>query len=353
MASASRLDEDTAQAALARQMIEEFISLRIAHWKTKQRRITDREVAAQIAALCWDYDSLPDQGPGCLLPDRQGGYVYVPYDGRREGLPPDILRRALSLDHWEKNPANCPVILQMDKLLEKEVDEKCFWEFLDGGNASGVDFHGKIKILAKYRLMKGGVDGVDVSPSHPRIPQFKFAVTHVTEFGRVKMQWCRLNWGCSEKEIQRCLDAAPKPQYRLDTIRDRLLRELGRIQQPEDAVREAKDLVEELKSDNVVVEYEAEWSYFLTGNLDEATARLEKKREWKALKTPDDVKLMKCSSNEQGRWPIMARPWEMRNHDICFAIFKLQQRQLLHAQQVEKAALNVKDKNGQPYFTGG
>jgi hypothetical protein len=49
----------------------------------------------------------------------------------------------------------------------------------------------------------------------------------------------------------------------------------------------------------------------------------------------------------------MKQPWEMRNHDICFASFRLQQRQLLHARQVEKAALMVKDKNGQPYFTGG
>jgi hypothetical protein len=146
MWSSSRLDEDAAQVALAKQMIEAFVSLRIAHWKAKKRIITDGEVAAQIAALGWDYDSLPEQGPGCLLHDREaeGEYVYVPYDDRREGLPPDILQRAIVLDHWERHAANSAVILQMDRLLEKEVDDKCFWEFLDGGDASGVDFHGKV-----------------------------------------------------------------------------------------------------------------------------------------------------------------------------------------------------------------
>ncbi|KAK4239794.1 hypothetical protein C8A03DRAFT_13845 [Achaetomium macrosporum] len=348
MASSSQ-PEDAAQAAAARRMIEEFVSLRVAHWKTKQRRITNQEVAAQIAALCWDYYSLAENGLGCLLPDREGGYVYVPYDDSREDLPPDILRCAKSLDRWEKDPANSSFILRMDRILEEEVDDKCFWEFLDGGDASGVDFQGKINILAKYRLIKGGVD---VSPSHPLNPQFKFAVTLITEFGCAKMQWRYVNWGCSEKEIERCLDATPRTQYRLETVRTRQIRELENIEYPEDAANEAKYLIRELSSQRTV-EYEAEWFYFLTGKLDEAPIRLERNHEWKTLKTPNDVKLMKRSSREQGKWPIIARPWEMRHHDLCFAIFKLQQRQLLHAEKVEKAALHVKDKTGEPYFTGG
>jgi hypothetical protein len=163
-------------------------------------------------------------------------------------------------------------------------------------------------MLAKYQLMNGGLHGVDVSPSHPLIPQFKFAITLITEFGCAKMQWRYFDWGCSDKEIQCCLDAAPKTPYRLETVHGRLIRELESIQQPEDAVKEAKDLIQELKSENDV-EYEAEWSYFLVNPFDEATTRLarKKKREWKALKTPNDVKLMQRSSREQGKWPILAR----------------------------------------------
>lgn len=110
----------------------------------KQRKMPNRELAAQIVAMCWDHDFLPQAGPGCLMSGCNGGYVYVPYDESREGLPLDFQNRINELERWFKNPANGSVLRKMDKILEKEVNEKCFWEFLDGGNASRIDFHGKV-----------------------------------------------------------------------------------------------------------------------------------------------------------------------------------------------------------------
>jgi hypothetical protein len=54
------------------------------------------------------------------------------------------LERFEKLGRWIKDRKNRPTIFQMDTLLEKYVDEMCFWEFLDGGDASRVDFHGKV-----------------------------------------------------------------------------------------------------------------------------------------------------------------------------------------------------------------
>jgi hypothetical protein len=125
------------------QAMEEFISQKVSRWWTKQEKVADKELGAQIVAMSWDYASLPPKGPGCLLPDHKGGYVYVPYDDSREGLPPELEERAAKLDNWFKNPANTPTLRRMDKVLENEVNEKCWWEFLDGGSAARLDFHGK------------------------------------------------------------------------------------------------------------------------------------------------------------------------------------------------------------------
>jgi hypothetical protein len=125
------------------QLLEEFIRQRINRWKAKQKVITDRELVAQMVAMSWDYDSLPREGPGCLMPDHKGGYVYIPYDESSEGLTPDLEDRIDKLNHWFKNPANGSIVRQMDKILERQVNDQCFWDFLDGGNASRIDFHGK------------------------------------------------------------------------------------------------------------------------------------------------------------------------------------------------------------------
>ena len=126
------------------QIIEELISERVNRWMTKQITVPNRELAAELVAMCWDYDFIPETGPGCLLPDHMGGYIYVPYDEGRDDIPDELQHRSDTLDHWAKDPANAPALRKIDKLMEKEVNATCFWEFLDGGNASRIDFNGKV-----------------------------------------------------------------------------------------------------------------------------------------------------------------------------------------------------------------
>ncbi|KAL2169666.1 hypothetical protein VTG60DRAFT_5805 [Thermothelomyces hinnuleus] len=221
MESLFKVDGENVQLTLQR-LIEESISQRVTRWKTKQEKIPDRELAAQIIAMCWSHDALPSAGPGCLMPDTKGGYVYVPYD-----------------------ETNGPIVRKMDKLLEKEVNEKCFWEFLDGDNASRIDFHGKIKILARYRLMQTGVDVSDNDPQHP---QFRFGIVNITEFGSVNMKLYNMDWNCTESEVTDSLEAYSNPLFNRDAVRGRLLKDLATIYHPRDAVEEAEVLYEELKS---------------------------------------------------------------------------------------------------------
>lgn len=135
-----------APRASPQQMIEEFVSVRILRWQAKQVKVPDREIAAQVAAMSWNFNFLPRGGPGCLLPEpnTDSGYIYVPYDERVDHLPPEVMKRIEKLNDWFKDPANGPIVRQMDKLLEREVDDKCFWEFLDGGSAERIDFLGKV-----------------------------------------------------------------------------------------------------------------------------------------------------------------------------------------------------------------
>ena len=152
-ADAVRGEEDSHQPMLER-IIEEFVSQRLLCWMAKKERVPDRSVPAKIVAMCWDFGSLPERGPGCLVANRKGGYVYVPYDDSKEGITPELEARVEKLARWCR--ANHSAVVRMDKMLEKEVAEKCWWEFLDGGNASCVDFHGKASVLCPLRLGDGG-----------------------------------------------------------------------------------------------------------------------------------------------------------------------------------------------------
>ncbi len=126
-------------------IIKELVTQRLLCWMAKKERITDRSLPAKIYAMCWDFGSMPARGPGCLVPNKSG-YVYVPYDDSEEGMGPELQARVETLVSWCRD--NRSGLVRIDKMMEKEVAEKCWWEFLDGGNASCVDFHGKASLFA-------------------------------------------------------------------------------------------------------------------------------------------------------------------------------------------------------------
>lgn len=126
------------------QLIQEFISLRIDRWRSKKKDVPDQELAAHLFAMSWNYDSLPPEGPGCIMAGGSTGHIYIPYDDSRSGLPPEIEARIDMVDQWLGDPANAPVLRGMDQIMRRQIDDYCFSEFLEGGNASRVDFLGKV-----------------------------------------------------------------------------------------------------------------------------------------------------------------------------------------------------------------
>lgn len=160
-------------------------------------------------------------------------------------------------------------------------------------------------MLAKNRLTQNGAIGVDVSPNDPNHPEFRFAATDITEFGKVRMKWHAFSWNCPEGDIILALEAYSRPSYSLASVLDTQLRYLEAIHHPEDAAKEAEELSEQLKAPQVPGN-ESGWVYFLCGR-DEADVPLED-RDWSQLrKQPNDVKMMKRSSREQGKWPVVIR----------------------------------------------
>jgi hypothetical protein len=400
MDTSSRAEGWPAQLTLP-QIVEELVSHRVERWKAGQETVRNPEAAAKTAAMCWDYDSLPLNGPGCLIAEPEGGYAYVPYNDNvsREILPTDLRGRMEMLDRWLRDRENAPILPRLDKFTEKKVNDECFYEFLDGGSAERVDFHGKvsyssslslgrpdrfdnrkqINILAKYRLMETAMDAFDVSPKDPHHLQFRFAITDITEFGNVQMKWLYLDWNCTELEFVKALAENSRPAFDPEAEIPRLLRHLETVFEPEDAAKEAEEYSKELQSLQPV-KNEPEWTYFLC-TPHEGTTFVEN-RTWTPLRRqPNDVKMMKRLSREQSKWPIIVRvrlrirlvcvpaslprssltdireqpsqPAQWHHYKRCLRVHQLQARQLNHAKEEEKNMLgDVLTKDGKPYVLG-
>ncbi|KAL2260238.1 hypothetical protein VTK26DRAFT_5837 [Humicola hyalothermophila] len=258
------------------------------------------------------------------MPDPTGGYVYVPYlnDGK-DNLPADLVERIKQFEAFMSDPVNLQLIQEADGLMEAEVNEKCFWEFLDGGNASQIDFHGKIKMLARYRLMR---DGIDVSPNDPTDPMFHFVIVNMDQFGRSDMKWCRLEWGGHYEEIVDRLEESTRLSFTYDEILPKMIWELNNIQEDEAAKKEAKALIARLQTERPDRPNDTKWMYFLC-NKDENLRKLEEKR-WVPLETANDFKMMRRRARELGRWPVIVRPWHYRHHENCNRTRLLQKRQI-------------------------
>ncbi|KAJ4304351.1 hypothetical protein N0V88_001964 [Collariella sp. IMI 366227] len=294
-------------------------------------------VAAELVGMSFDYNHLPVQGPGCLMPNRKGGYSYVPYTNPKDEKPFHLDERVKMINQWLQNAENCHTLAEVDKTMENEINDKCFFEFLDGGDASRLDFYGKVNMLAKYRLMK---DGIDISPIDPFDRQFRFAVTDVNKFGEVAMKWIYLDRNSDEATMLRYLEANSRSNYEVDAIVPQQIRELETIQQPEDAVQEARKLIEELKAMKNPNGSEEKWTYALCDP--DVTEDHLINRTWIPLKLRNDAKYMRRQSRELSKVPVLVR------------IYKLLQRQIQHAKDTEKEALAVTDEEtGKPYFDGG
>jgi hypothetical protein len=154
-----------------------------------------------------------------------------------------------------------------------------------------------------------------VVPSKPLHAQFGFVIGVVTESGRIKKEWRCLDWGCTENEVARALDAFPRDQYPLQRVADRQVRVLESIHGPE--AKEAQDLIQKLRSQEPIKDG-SEWSYFLC-DADKDKICCEA-HQWITLRQPNDVKLMKRLAMERSTWPTIVRVSPLplpRRHLLC------------------------------------
>ncbi|KAL2024424.1 hypothetical protein VTK56DRAFT_8235 [Thermocarpiscus australiensis] len=314
----------------------EFVFQRVKRWRTKQKKIRSNQLGLELGEIN------SEEQPGCLLSGNNGGYVYVPYDDDRKDLPPNLRDRILQLERWASNPANSVIMRQVDKLLEDEVSDKCWFEFLDGGDASQVDFHGKVKMLAKYYLMK---IGPYLSPEEQPSPQLQFLISDITEFGHVDMKWFNLSWTCTEEEVVERLEGYSCPSYRPETVVPRQLKELECIHHPEGAFNQAQAMIQELLAQRPV-ENEPSWSYFLCDNTGH---RHIEEQQWIPLGGPKEFRTMKQEARRRGMRPVLIRPWQRRHYTLCKQIQQLQQYQFLYCQQLDRSDEN----NRRPFDATG
>ena len=209
-------------------------------------------------------------------------------------------------------------------------------------------------MLARNRLIED-FQGVDVFPNDPAIPRFQFGVSDVTEYGNIKMKWRLLSWDCTEDAILRTAHAFSRPSYTREKVLGKYLRDLELIHHPESAAKEARDLSNELRSQQPD-QKESSWSYYLC-NSSEVAIPFED-RTWTPLKQLNDIKLMKRLSRERSRYAIIIRvsqtllpyarlhpsadkssqPWLLRHYKVCNHIYNLQTRQERYCEEVEMQA---------------
>ncbi|KAK3902105.1 hypothetical protein C8A05DRAFT_15785 [Staphylotrichum tortipilum] len=302
--------DDGASELTLPQLMEELIAQKIRCWRAKQETIPDSRIAEPLVAMCWGNDGNLRKRPGCLLPDHKGGYIYVPYD---EGDPtPELKAGVERLEKALKDKANAGLVRKMDKALERQVNEKCFWEFLGGhgGDGARIDFHGK-------------------------------AITDITEFGAVHMHWRNLNWDCTESAVVLTLSTFSRPNFTPESALRAQLADLATVEHPPDAD-------------------DPNWLYILCAAADEPKVPAED-RDWAPLRRqPNDVKLVKRLSRETGKWPVIIRPWQLRHYKLCHQISRLQKTQTGYLLMLEEAKAQQRvtegagsDVVGEGYFSQG
>ncbi|GAB1320461.1 hypothetical protein MFIFM68171_10671 [Madurella fahalii] len=296
-----------------------------------------------MGSMCYSWETRRGGQLGCILPDREGGHAFIPYDDDKKGLPGDLLKLTWKLESWAANSLSRPFMLQVDKLLEDEVRDKCL-PYLKNADPSRLDFLEKVRILAKYRLMQESFDAL--RSNDPRKLAFRFIISEVTEYGHVNMKWDYMDWKCNEEAIAGRLNGSSPPQHDTEALLPRQIRELKRINDPEDGKSEARAMIKELESPKAV-ENEALWSYFIYDGK-KGSRRMED-QHWTPLSRASDFSKMKRLARERGQFPVFMRTWHLRFYNVCSRIRQLQERQLQYHNQLYKAAIKA-DPIAKAYF---
>lgn len=208
-------------------------------------------------------------------------------------------------------------------------------------------------------ICQGGL-GVDMSPHNPTNLQFRFALTDVSDTGKVSMKWNCVDWHSTAQTVVDCMDAFSRPTYLPHNLLPRQVRELGCIHHPEDALTEARALSAELLAQPPIIMNDPRLSYFLcTTAVTEGDRRMED-REWTPLTCLNAIRKMKRLARQHNKWPVIMRvsdmsphssfphklsvltggptqPWQLRHYKNQLKISELQQRQEQYCAALEAA----------------
>ncbi len=132
--------------SVAAQIKDAFVKERMNRWRLEAETLDEQGLLEKMTQMTF-YSPLSPQ-PGLIIPNLHGGYEYIPLergDVLRPNIPEDHMAKINQLRLFHNNPSNAQVIKEVEKEMDKEIEEKCFWEFLDDGDASGMGFLTKVR----------------------------------------------------------------------------------------------------------------------------------------------------------------------------------------------------------------
>ncbi|KAK3379481.1 hypothetical protein B0T24DRAFT_717045 [Lasiosphaeria ovina] len=317
--------------AAARQIKEEFVKLRMDSWKSNQIPIENTDQAANIAALGLDSSLVATPGNGCLVPVIGGWRVFVPFDDDAAAAAGVSVAREFDgrfseMHCWAENLANGATLKEVEGLLDAEIEDKCFWEFLDGGDASRLSFYDKIRLCAQYRL-----EGSTIYPSvkDPRVNQFKFGVCNIAEYGTTSTTWHYIDWSFTASQMEAVLKAMPRPRFRPQQFIPYQIHQLKSIDRPRYAVKLAWNMISRLAAQDLNAEPPNRLSYFFARN--ESDPRPAVYGKMGQIQTLNDFEMMKQDARRSGAQPVLILTWQRTYFSVWWSISRLKEAALEEA----------------------
>jgi hypothetical protein len=98
-----------------------------------------------MGPLCYGWEIDRGGHLGCIIPDGTGGHVFVRYNDDTKGLPADLLGRIQKLEAWAADRRCRPLLLQVKRLLDEEVQQYSLG-YSEDGSTIQLDFLNKASI---------------------------------------------------------------------------------------------------------------------------------------------------------------------------------------------------------------
>ncbi|KAH8890913.1 hypothetical protein GQ53DRAFT_866536 [Thozetella sp. PMI_491] len=315
-----------------------FIKERIDRWRLKAETLDRNGLLEKMAQM--SFSSPLNSQPGLIIPNLHGDYEYIPLergDTLAADTPEDHLRVVIELRLFFHHAANAQLVKEIEAELDREIADKCFWEFLDTENATNMSFVDKVELVAEYRLAGRHAD---IAPYHRRIdenPNMNVIVYDVSGYGNTESKQMSFPWNESDSQILLAIEAFSPPEISAGLVK---------LVDGRDTKGWPPSMVERIKSvlirPNVQQRHpdDPDFIYCVSTTKHEhagSPARASISGEpWGPLKIAE----MRKRCKETGGWALLIRPWKRRLAEAWSEI-----------QRMEKEEYNATMEKGEIYFT--